>query len=100
MVRQPRNAMSDHIKLTDDGWRELTAEEYVLRNMPGRYGSIAREIDRFMDFDAMVPSKLCRCDGDGPHCVAHRAAHEYAATNQPGRLERFCRLVERWRAAR
>jgi hypothetical protein len=89
--------MTNRINLTDDGMRELTAQEYILRNMPERYGSIAEQIDRCMDFAYRVPSKLCKCDG---RCVAHDAAHEYAVRNQPERLTRFCRLVERWRAGR
>jgi hypothetical protein len=90
--------MSDHTKLTDDGWRELTSEEYILRNMPERYGSTAREIGRLQDYDAMVPSSICQCDGR--RCYAHNVAHDYAMKGQPERLERFCRLVERWRARR
>jgi hypothetical protein len=91
--------MSEHTKLTDDGWRELTAEEYILRNMPEKYGEIARAIDRTMAFDAEVPPSLCRCD-EASRCVAHNAAFDYAQDNQPKKLARFLRLVERWRAAK
>ncbi len=83
----------------DDVGDELSAEGYILRNMPERYGAIATQIELCLDYSAMVPSKLCLCDGEGPHCDAHRAAHGDEMKGQADRLERFCRLVERWRSA-